>query len=138
MLPRCIIHTSAYTAILLSGVPFPGAPAIAIGFQNGRVQLSSPEFDFSASLSVVINTGLTTLCAARWSSNGTVLAVGGIRMTNGRETSEVLFYSPFGRLLTSLRVPGGTLNALSWEGGGLRIAVRVMARRGIQCHRVLW
>ena len=39
--------------------------------------------------------------------------------------SMVQFYSPFGQHLRTLRVPGTSINALSWEGSGLRIALAV-------------
>ena len=37
----------------------------------------------------------------------------------------VQFYSNTGQHLRTLRVPGTGINALSWEGGGLRIALAV-------------
>ena len=37
----------------------------------------------------------------------------------------VQFYSPRGRHLRTLKVPGSGVTALSWEGGGLRIALAV-------------
>ncbi len=35
------------------------------------------------------------------------------------------FYTPLGQHLRSLRVPGSSISGLSWEGGGLRIALAV-------------
>ncbi len=35
------------------------------------------------------------------------------------------FYSPFGQLLRTLRVPGTSLRSLSWEGSGLRLSLAV-------------
>jgi len=37
----------------------------------------------------------------------------------------VQFYSPFGQHLRTLKVPGGGIQALSWEGGSLRVALAV-------------
>ena len=42
-----------------------------------------------------------------------------------REANMVQFYSNNGVHLRTLRVPGTGINALSWEGGGLRIALAV-------------
>jgi WD repeat-containing protein 35 len=36
-----------------------------------------------------------------------------------------MFYTPFGQLARSLRVPGGAVTAAAWEGGGLRIALAI-------------
>ena len=38
---------------------------------------------------------------------------------------QVQFYTPLGQHLRSLRVPGSSISGLSWEGGGLRIALAV-------------
>jgi WD repeat-containing protein 35 len=62
----------------------------------------------------------------KWNTSGTVLAVAGSQVTSdGRESSMVQFYSNIGQHLRTLRVPGIGINALSWEGGGLRIALAV-------------
>jgi WD repeat-containing protein 35 len=37
----------------------------------------------------------------------------------------VQFYSPYGQHLRTLKVPGGGIQALSWEGGSLRVALAV-------------
>ena len=42
-----------------------------------------------------------------------------------RDISQVQFYSPWGRHLRTLKVPGAGIASLSWEGGGLRIALAV-------------
>ena len=42
-----------------------------------------------------------------------------------RDVSMVQFYAPSGQHLRTLRVPGTGISALSWEGGGLRIALAV-------------
>ena len=45
----------------------------------------------------------------------------------GKEVAMVQFYSPFGQHLRTLKVPGGGIQALSWEGGSLRVALAVDA-----------
>jgi WD repeat-containing protein 35 len=57
-----------------------------------------------------------------------VLAVGGVSLTRGSEDkqgSQVQFYSPFGAHLRTLRIPGSRLSGLTWEGGGLRMALAI-------------
>lgn len=44
---------------------------------------------------------------------------------DGRDVNTVHFYSPLGNLLCMLRVPGSNINAMTWEGSGLRIALAV-------------
>ena len=100
-----------------------------MAFHNGRVQLMRSESDSDP---VLIDSGLKLGCV-RWSSNGSVLAVSGMRPSS---TPEVQFYSPFGRYLTSFKVPGSGVNAMSWEGGGLRLAVSASGRGGRRTERV--
>jgi len=72
-----------------------------------------------------------TLRQCKWNCNGTVLALAGSQLTklssgDQREVSLVQFYNPFGQHLRTLKVPGSGIQELSWEGGGLRIAVRLL------------
>lgn len=63
-----------------------------------------------------------------WNTNGSVLAVGGVsntRSSDDKQGSQVQFYSPFGAHLRTLRIPGSRLSGLTWEGGGLRMALAV-------------
>ena len=76
---------------------------------------------------VLIDTGLTA-SNLRWATNGSVLALAGSYGGGGgtgREVAMVQFYSPYGQHLRTLKVPGGGIQALSWEGGSLRIALAV-------------
>ncbi len=41
-----------------------------------------------------------------------------------KEMGQVQFYSPYGIHLRTLKIPGSGVSSLSWESGGLRIAVR--------------
>eukprot|EP00741_Cyanophora_paradoxa_P024440 tig00022075_g23597.t1 len=105
------------------------APSMAVCFENGRVQLLRQETDDKP---VIIDTGMRT-SRVKWNSAGTVLAVCGQQTTSGqsgeaRDVSMVQFFSPMGQHLRTLKVPapgGSGISALSWEGGGLRIALAV-------------
>jgi WD repeat-containing protein 35 len=103
----------------VEGYAFPDVPCLVVAFDNGRVQVMRSEEDARP---VLIDCGLA-LVQARWNSTGTVLALAGTRTVGGKEVSEVQFYTPWGRYITALKVPGGTINAVTWEGGGLRLAV---------------
>eukprot|EP00232_Nephroselmis_pyriformis_P019088 CAMPEP_0182899530 /NCGR_PEP_ID=MMETSP0034_2-20130328/28121_1 /TAXON_ID=156128 /ORGANISM="Nephroselmis pyriformis, Strain CCMP717" /LENGTH=1198 /DNA_ID=CAMNT_0025033565 /DNA_START=181 /DNA_END=3774 /DNA_ORIENTATION=- len=110
----------------LEGFAEPNAACLALGLDNGRVQLTRNETDEKA---ILIDTGLRAT-RITWNTAGTVLAVAGSQMAqqpNGdvREVSMVQFYSYTGQHLRTLRVPGSGINALSWEGGGLRISLAV-------------
>lgn len=102
------------------------APVLAIGFDDGRLQITRGEYDDRP---VLIDCGME-LRHIKWNCNGTVLACSGAKqqqLKNGdtRQLSVVQFYSPTGEHLRSLKVPGKGINALSWENGGLRIALAV-------------
>ena len=97
-------------------------PALAIAFENGNVQLMRDSCDESP---IVLRTGLR-ISHIKWNSFGTVISVAGRMLVDeGKEINEVHFYSPFGNLMCSLRVPGTTINAMTWEESGLRIALAV-------------
>eukprot|EP00735_Rhodelphis_limneticus_P010276 TRINITY_DN29_c0_g1::TRINITY_DN29_c0_g1_i1::g.14869::m.14869 TRINITY_DN29_c0_g1::TRINITY_DN29_c0_g1_i1::g.14869 ORF type:complete len:1186 (-),score=401.47,sp/A6N6J5/WDR35_RAT/54.58/0.0,Coatomer_WDAD/PF04053.9/9.8e-05,Coatomer_WDAD/PF04053.9/15,WD40/PF00400.27/9.4,WD40/PF00400.27/7,WD40/PF00400.27/31,WD40/PF00400.27/2.5e+02,WD40/PF00400.27/6.1e+03,WD40/PF00400.27/1.8e+03,eIF2A/PF08662.6/0.00014,eIF2A/PF08662.6/4.8e+02,Clathrin/PF00637.15/2.1e+02,Clathrin/PF00637.15/9.7,Clathrin/PF00637.15/0.0027 len=101
-------------------------PSLALCYSNGRVTLMRHETDENPVL-------IDTMMAARkieWNRNGDVLAVAGAQPTTlptgeQREISMVQFYNPFGQHLRTLKVPGNGIQSLSWEGGGLRIALAV-------------
>eukprot|EP00002_Diphylleia_rotans_P007172 TRINITY_DN1668_c0_g1_i5.p1 TRINITY_DN1668_c0_g1~~TRINITY_DN1668_c0_g1_i5.p1 ORF type:complete len:840 (+),score=196.96 TRINITY_DN1668_c0_g1_i5:209-2728(+) len=108
------------------GLVDPNAPMLAIGFENGRLQIMRSDSDEKP---VLIDTGMKAqrLC---WNRSGSILAVAGISSATSsggdeREISSIQFYTPFGQHLRTLRVPGGGISALSWEGTGLRIALAV-------------
>ncbi|OQR99052.1 WD repeat protein 35 [Achlya hypogyna] len=102
------------------------APTLAIAFADGKVQITRGRFDESA---VLIDTGVE-LTQCKWNCDGTVLALAGTQSTRSnsgdvREFNIVQFYDPFGRYLRSLKVPGSRIEALAWEGSGLRICLAV-------------
>mmetsp|Transcript_9052 Transcript_9052/g.14851 ORF Transcript_9052/g.14851 Transcript_9052/m.14851 type:complete len:1200 (+) Transcript_9052:114-3713(+) len=111
------------------GYSDPNAPCLSMAFDNGRVQLNRQETDEKP---VLIDTGMR-VNKVKWNSGGTVLAVTGQQSAqaasgDARDISMVQFYSPTGQHLRTLKVPapsGSGISAISWEGGGLRIALAV-------------
>ncbi|KAG7386680.1 WD repeat-containing protein 35 [Phytophthora pseudosyringae] len=104
------------------------APTLAIAFRDGKVQITRGRFDENA---VLIDTGME-LTQVRWNNDGSVIALAGTQVDNSaskgdapKEFNVVQFYDPFGRHLRSLRVPGSRIEALAWEGTGLRICLAV-------------
>ncbi|KAF4316770.1 hypothetical protein G195_009819 [Phytophthora kernoviae 00238/432] len=104
------------------------APTLAIAFRDGKVQITRGRFDENA---VLIDTGME-LTQVRWNNDGSVIVLAGTQVdTSGskgdspKEFNVVQFYDPFGRHLRSLRVPGSRIEALAWEGTGLRICLAV-------------
>ena len=127
----CLDDSAAATSIIgidwydgAEGVQDATQPTLAIGVENGRLQLMRHEHDDAP---VLIDTGLTAT-NLKWATNGTVLALAGSYGGSGgagREVAMVQFYSPYGQHLRTLKVPGGGIQALSWEGGSLRVALAV-------------
>lgn len=104
----------------------PNAPSLAICFDNGRCQIMRDDVDDSP---VLIDTGMQTV-QMKWNTNGSVLAISGSKSVAGQAGGKgmahmVQFYNPQGKHLRTLKVPGGGVTSLSWEGGGLRLALAV-------------
>ncbi|KAI9007103.1 hypothetical protein BC832DRAFT_554249 [Gaertneriomyces semiglobifer] len=102
------------------------APAFAVSFDNGKIQLIR---DVNDDAPIIIDTVMRQL-NLRWNHNGTILAVSGVQSVRNiqgeeKEVSLVQFYDPFGQFLRSMKVPGKRITALSWESTGLRIALAV-------------
>eukprot|EP01138_Halocafeteria_seosinensis_P016315 gb/GECG01016645.1/.p1 GENE.gb/GECG01016645.1/~~gb/GECG01016645.1/.p1 ORF type:complete len:1236 (+),score=172.06 gb/GECG01016645.1/:1-3708(+) len=109
----------------LEGYEDEAAPTLAIAFENGRVQLMRSETDNKP---VLLDTGMHIVCA-RWNTSGSVLGIAGIQLAKdtgaSKDVTQVQFYDPYGEFLRTLKVPGKKIQSLSWEGGGLRIAMAV-------------
>ena len=93
-------------------------PTLAIGVENGRLQLMRHETDDAP---VLIDTGLTAT-NLKWATNGSVLALAGTYgggSSGGREVAMVQFYSPFGQHLRTLKVRCSVLRA-PWEATASR------------------
>lgn len=100
------------------------APTLAIAYRGGFVQLMRGAEDIDP---IVLRTELR-LRQCKWNTRGSVIALAGSLSSSSsdqRDFSTVQFYSPHGIKLRAMRVPGGSINGLSWEGGGLRIALAV-------------
>lgn len=101
------------------------SPALAIAYQNGKIQLMKNESDDNP---VVIDAAMTVVWCC-WNNCASLLAVTGITATvlNGeaREYNVVQFYTPFGEHVRTLKVPGREVTSCTWEGGSLRVALSV-------------
>lgn len=102
------------------------APSLAICFDNGRAQIMRDAKDDNP---ILIDTGMKST-QMRWNTQGSVLAISGTKNTTGQNGEQkaiqmVQFYSPFGKHLRTLKVPGSGITSLSWEGGSLRLALAV-------------
>lgn len=113
---------------------------LCITFENGKMLLSRGEDESSAEL---IDSELSHIAFARWSTKGSTLALvgtprgsaggggnmistkGGESKSNGGGSNIVKFFDCFGRPIRSLRIPGDNIKEVSWEGGDLRIALAV-------------
>ncbi|KAI8828138.1 hypothetical protein BJ741DRAFT_627188 [Chytriomyces cf. hyalinus JEL632] len=109
-----------------NGYVEPKAPCLAIAFENGKIQIMRDEKDQAP---LVLDTNMRFL-NLKWNNYGSILAVSGIQFARSsqgeeKEVSVVQFYDPFGQYLRSLKVPGKKITSLSWEHGGLRIALAV-------------
>lgn len=64
---------------------------------------------------------------AKWNHDGSVIAICGRldEISNTKELNQVSFYSPYGHLYRTLKVPGNQITSISWEGKSLRIAMAV-------------
>ncbi|NWT50042.1 WDR35 protein, partial [Erythrocercus mccallii] len=101
----------------------PNCPCLAVCYDNGRCQIMRDENDYNP---VLIDTGVNVVCI-QWNPNGSVLAVAGSlkAASQDKDINVVQFYTPFGEHLRTLKVPGKQISSLSWEGGGLKIALAV-------------
>ncbi|XP_036332478.1 WD repeat-containing protein 35-like [Rhagoletis pomonella] len=106
-----------------SGRTSSNRPVLAICYETCKLQIMRNESDDTP---VLIDTGMRNI-DAEWNHDGSVLAICGtlIDYPSSKELNQVSFYSPFGQLLRTLKVPGYDIASLSWEGKSLRIAMAV-------------
>uniref|UniRef100_A0A8C0AI80 WD repeat-containing protein 35 n=1 Tax=Bos mutus grunniens TaxID=30521 RepID=A0A8C0AI80_BOSMU len=127
---NCLVNVTG--AVSIAGIHWyhgtegyvePDCPCLAICFDNGRCQIMRHENDQNP---VLIDTGMYVV-SIQWNHTGSVLAVAGSQkvITQDKDVNTVQFYTPFGEHLGTLMVPGKQMSALSWEGGGLKIALTV-------------
>ncbi|KAM7334874.1 hypothetical protein ACRRTK_005351 [Alexandromys fortis] len=93
---------------------------ICIVYEDGAVIVGSVDDP------ILIDTGMYVV-GIQWNHTGSVLAVAGSQkvVTQDKDVNIVQFYTPFGEHLGTLKVPGKQMCSLSWEGGGLKIALAV-------------
>lgn len=126
-IPLPLLHGSVGTKLIgvhwYSGcLPEPGCPVLAIGYENGKVQLMCNESDDSP---LVLDTDMLASCL-QWNHDGSLLAVTGKSYgTESEKRNMVKFFNPYGQYLHTLKVPGKEITACAWEGMGLRIALAV-------------
>jgi WD repeat-containing protein 35 len=100
----------------------PSAPVLAIALNTGKLQLSQGVTDEKP---LVLDTGIL-IGKLKWNHNGSVLAVSGtLANATEKDSNVVHFYSPFGKFLRGLKIPGNSINGITWEAGGLRLALAV-------------
>ncbi|XP_043921710.1 WD repeat-containing protein 35 [Protopterus annectens] len=101
----------------------PDCPCLMICFDNGRCQIMRHEHEENP---ISFDTGMNVV-GVQWNHCGSVLAIAGSQKaaTEDKDVNVVQFYTPFGEHLRTLKVPGKQMAAVSWEGGGLRIALAV-------------
>eukprot|EP00069_Balaena_mysticetus_P001352 bmy_03844T0 len=127
---NCLVNVTG--AISIAGIHWyhgtegyvePHCPCLAICFDNGRCQIMRHENDQNP---VLIDSGMYVV-SIQWNHTGSVLAVAGSQkaITQDKDVNTVQFYTPFGEHLGTLKIPGKQMSALSWEGGGLKIALAV-------------
>ncbi|XP_015518531.1 WD repeat-containing protein 35 [Neodiprion lecontei] len=108
-----------------NGLVATDAPSLIICYQSGKIQLMRGENDDRPAL---LDTGMTVAWCC-WNHCGSLFAVAGMMPTlvggETRESNFVQFYTPFGELVRTLKVPGREVTSCAWEGGSLRLALSV-------------
>ncbi|VDK51291.1 unnamed protein product [Anisakis simplex] len=102
--------------------------------ENDAIQLSSVIFMFhnnTFSISrvfsgpIVIKLPNMILSKAKWSPDGSLLAICGLQTDLDVEKCVVHFVTAYGDRQRLLQIPGQTISDLTWEGGGLRICMAI-------------
>ncbi|CAG5021961.1 unnamed protein product [Parnassius apollo] len=93
-------------------------PVLVICYGSGQLLLMKNCIEEE---SVVVETNMTII-DCHWNHNGTVLAAAGCTKD---QANVVQFFSAYGEHVRTLRVPGGSMRALSWEGHSLRLAIAI-------------
>ncbi|XP_023301844.2 WD repeat-containing protein 35 [Lucilia cuprina] len=116
-------HNSVTALSWFSGKSPPNRPVLAICYESGKVQIMIDENDEAPT---ILNTHMH-ITDAKWNHDGSVLAICGRldEVSNTKELNQVSFYSPYGHLYRTLKVPGNQITSISWEGKSLRIAMAV-------------
>ncbi|XP_026738085.1 WD repeat-containing protein 35 isoform X2 [Trichoplusia ni] len=101
-----------------SGTVPPNRPVLAICYRSGVILLMK---NCNEEDSVIIETNMTII-DCHWNHNGTIMAAAGCTTD---KTNVVQFFGAYGEHIRTLRVPGGSMRALSWEKKSLRLAIAI-------------
>ncbi|XP_026325281.1 WD repeat-containing protein 35 [Hyposmocoma kahamanoa] len=93
-------------------------PVLAIYYKSGIILLMKNCIEED---SVVVETNMSAI-TCHWNHNGNVLAAAGVTTDN---SNVVQFFNAYGEHLRTLRVPAGSMRALSWEKRSLRLAIAI-------------
>lgn len=95
---------------------------LCIAYECGRIQLMKHDKDDEP---ILIDTTMK-ITSVRWNPAGTIFAVSGGQQEGNESKAVVQFYNNQGAHLKTLKVAGSDIvNAIAWEGTGLRIAMAV-------------
>jgi WD repeat-containing protein 35 len=102
---------------------YPENPSLAILFTDGTLQLMKSDQDDSP---ILINTQLKPV-DCQWNHDGTLLAIAGRSSDSnpGPNQNSINFYTPLGKLIRTMKLPGNQIAGLSWEGHSLRLAFAI-------------
>jgi WD repeat-containing protein 35 len=75
---------------------------------------------------ILINTQLKPV-DCQWNHDGTLLAIAGRSSDSnpGPNQNNINFYTPLGKLIRTMKLPGNQIAGLSWEGHSLRLAFAI-------------
>ncbi|EJD74175.1 WD repeat protein 35 [Loa loa] len=97
-------------------------PRFLVAYNHGIVQLMRHENDSNP---VIIKLPNMILSKARWSPDGSMLAICGVQTDSEDEKCMIHFATAYGEPLRNLSIPGQTIADISWEGDGLRLCAAV-------------
>ena len=108
------------------GFLHPNVPCLAVCYDDGKVQILRDHRDKKPIMFSVEMTSMNM----KWNHNGSILAISGIQLLRGKdgeekETCVLQFWTPFGDLLRSIKLPGKKISCITWENNGLRVAAAV-------------
>uniref|UniRef100_A0A915PI34 WD repeat-containing protein 35 n=1 Tax=Setaria digitata TaxID=48799 RepID=A0A915PI34_9BILA len=97
-------------------------PRFHVAYKHGIIQLMRNENDSNP---VIIRLPNMILSKARWSPDGTMLAICGLQTDSDDGKCLVHFVTAYGKPLRNLQIPGQAIADISWEGDGLRLCAAV-------------
>ncbi|CAB3231082.1 unnamed protein product [Arctia plantaginis] len=93
-------------------------PVLAICYRSGVILLLK---NCNEEGSALVETNMSII-DCHWNHNGSILAAAGC---TADKTNVVQFFGAYGEHIRTLRVPGGSMRALSWERKSLRLAIAI-------------